>query len=67
MTQIDSLSCSVLKTLEKLDVLFPFTVAASTVNLYGQYSSKFVNDTDFVSNPEIQKYNNFNLKIIEYC
>lgn len=56
MTKIDSLSCSVLKTFEKLDVLFPFTVAASTVNLYGQNSSKFVNDTDFVSNPEIQKY-----------
>lgn len=67
MTKIYSLSCSVLKTLEKLDILFPFTVAASTVNLYGQYSSKFVNDTDFVSNPETQKYNDLNLKITEYC
>lgn len=43
----------VLKTLEKSDVLFPFTVAALTWNLYGQYSSKPVTDSIFVSNPEI--------------
>lgn len=46
-------ACFVLKTLEKSDVLFPFTVAALTLNLYGQHSSKPVTDSICVSNPEI--------------
>lgn len=53
----------VLKTLEKSDVLFPFTVAALTWNLYGQYSSKPVTDSIFVSNPELYKYIDFNFNI----
>lgn len=48
MTEIGSRACFVLKTLEKSDVVFPFTVAALTLNLYGQYSSKAVTDNVFV-------------------
>lgn len=46
-------ACFVLKILEKSDVVFPITVAASTLNLYGQYSSKLVIDSVIESNPEI--------------
>lgn len=55
MPENNSPDCFVLKILEKSDIAFPFTVAALTINLYGQYSSKPVTDTDFVSNPEIQE------------
>lgn len=47
-----SRACFVVKILEKSDVIFPFTVAALTLNLYGQYSSKPVTDTVLVSNPK---------------
>lgn len=53
MTENESPACFVLKTLEKSDVVFPFPVAAVTLNLYGQYSSKPVTNSIFVSNPEI--------------
>lgn len=57
-------ACFVLKTLEKSDVLFPFTVAALTLNLYGQYSPKPVTDSIFVSNPEIYiEFIDFNFNI----
>lgn len=65
-TEIHLPASFVLKTLEKSDVLFPFTVAALTWNLYGQYSSKPVTDSIFVSNPELYKCIDFNFNITIY-
>lgn len=63
ITEIDSRACVVLKTLENSDVVFPFTVAAVTLNLYGQNSSKPVTDSVFLSNPEIHRCNDIKFHI----
>lgn len=60
MPENTSPDCFVLKILEKSDIEFPFTVAALTLNLYGQYSSKPVTDSVFMSHPEISKCNDIN-------